>query len=123
MLLVGQQEGHLACKSGGMLAWLCVWVKVHICIWPSWCHCHLLSLAPVNPNCVFSTSSSDAERDHLMNENEQLRSELRRKEAAMKHATHDAETTIAVMQTRCQVHTVYLLMSHLLHCFHLLRTD
>jgi len=21
--------------SGGMLAWLCVWVKVHICIWPS----------------------------------------------------------------------------------------
>jgi len=36
-LLVGQQEGHLACKkmSGGMLAWLCVWVKVQICIWPS----------------------------------------------------------------------------------------
>jgi len=32
---------------GGMLAWLCVWVKVHICIWLSWCHCHLLSLAPV----------------------------------------------------------------------------
>jgi len=29
--------GHPACKklSGGMLAWLCVWVKVHICIWPS----------------------------------------------------------------------------------------
>jgi len=21
--------------SGGMLAWLCVWVKVQICIWPS----------------------------------------------------------------------------------------
>ena len=35
-LLVGQQEGHLACKklSGGVLAWLCVWVKVQICIWP-----------------------------------------------------------------------------------------
>jgi len=30
-LLVGWQEGH-ACKklSGGMLAWLCVWVKVQI---------------------------------------------------------------------------------------------
>jgi len=30
-LLVGLQEGHLACKkklSGGMLAWLYVWVKV-----------------------------------------------------------------------------------------------
>jgi len=37
MLLVGQQEGHLASEklTGGMLAWLCVWVKVQICIWPS----------------------------------------------------------------------------------------
>jgi len=28
---------HPACKklSGGMLAWLCVWVKVQIHIWPS----------------------------------------------------------------------------------------
>jgi len=36
-LLVGWQKGHLACKklSGGVLAWLCDWVKVHICIWPS----------------------------------------------------------------------------------------
>ena len=35
-LLVGRQEGHLASikLSGGMLAWLCVWVKVQICIWP-----------------------------------------------------------------------------------------
>ena len=30
-----------------MLAWLCVWVKVQIWIWPSWCHRHSLSLAPV----------------------------------------------------------------------------
>jgi len=32
MLLVGQQEGHLACKklSGGMLAWLPVWGMVQI---------------------------------------------------------------------------------------------
>jgi len=36
-LLVGQQEGHPACKklSGGMLAWLSVWGEVQICIWPS----------------------------------------------------------------------------------------
>jgi len=36
-LLVGWQEWHPACKklSGGMLVWLCVWVKVQICIWPS----------------------------------------------------------------------------------------
>jgi len=37
-LLVGQQEGHLACKklskklSGGMLQWLSVWGEVQICI-------------------------------------------------------------------------------------------
>jgi len=36
MLLVGRQEGHPACKklSGGMPAWLSVWGKVQICIWP-----------------------------------------------------------------------------------------
>jgi len=33
-----------------MLAWLSVWGEVQICIWPSWCHCHSLSLAPVNPD-------------------------------------------------------------------------
>ena len=54
-LLVGRQEGHPACKklSGGMLAWLCVWVKVQICIQPSWCHCHSLSLAAVNPDWFY----------------------------------------------------------------------
>ena len=61
-LLVGWQEGHLAVKklSGGMLAWLCVWVKVQICMWL--CvgrsaylhmtqviyHWYSLSLAPMN---------------------------------------------------------------------------
>jgi len=48
-LLVGQQEGHPACKklSGGVLAWLSVWSEVPTCIWPSWCRCHSLSLASV----------------------------------------------------------------------------
>ena len=48
-LLVGWQEGHPACKklSGWVLAWLSVWSEVHTCIWPSWCHCHSLSLASV----------------------------------------------------------------------------
>ena len=48
-LLVGRQEGHLACKnlSGGVLAWLSVWSELQTCIWPSWCHCHSLSLASV----------------------------------------------------------------------------
>ena len=48
-LLVGRQERHPACKklSGGVLAWLSVWSKMQTCIWPSWCHCHSLTLASV----------------------------------------------------------------------------
>ena len=54
MLLVGRQEGHLACKklSGGVLAWLSVWSEVQTYIWPSWCHCHSLSLASVKSRLV-----------------------------------------------------------------------
>ena len=53
-LLVWRQEGHLACKklSGRVLAWLSVWSKVQTCIHPSWCHCHLLSLASVKSRLV-----------------------------------------------------------------------
>ena len=43
MLLVGRQEGYLACKklSGEVLAWLSIWNEIQmICIWSSWCHCH-----------------------------------------------------------------------------------
>jgi len=42
--------------TGGMLAWLCVWVMVQICIWSSWCHCHSLSLAPANPDWFYLPS-------------------------------------------------------------------
>jgi len=44
-LLVGQQEGHLACKksSDEVLVWLSVWSEVQmICIWSSWWHCHCI---------------------------------------------------------------------------------
>jgi len=36
MLLIGQQEGHVACKkpSTGVLVWLSVWSSVQTCIWP-----------------------------------------------------------------------------------------
>ena len=53
-LLVGQQEGHPACKkpSGRVLAWLSVWSEVQSCTWPSWCHCHSLSLASVQSRLV-----------------------------------------------------------------------
>ena len=53
-LLVGRQEGHLACKkqSGGVQVWLSVWSKVQTCIWSSWCQCHSLSLASVKSRLV-----------------------------------------------------------------------
>ena len=53
-LLVGQQEGHPACKnlSGGVLTWLSVWNEVQTCIWPSGFHCHSLSLASVKSRLV-----------------------------------------------------------------------
>ena len=53
-LLVGQQEGHPACKklSGGVLAWLSAWSEMQTCMWPSWCHCHSLSLASVKSRLV-----------------------------------------------------------------------
>ena len=55
-LLVRRQEGHPACKklSGGMLAWLSVWSEMQTCTWPSWCHCHSLSLASVKSSLVLS---------------------------------------------------------------------
>ena len=58
MLLVGRQEGHPACKklSGEVLVWLSVWSEVQTCIWPSWCHCHSLSLASVKSILVWPFS-------------------------------------------------------------------
>ena len=55
MLLVGRQEGHPACKKlewwgAGMV--ICL-ERVQICIWPSWCHCHSLSLASVKSRLVY----------------------------------------------------------------------
>ena len=38
--------------SGGVVAWLSVWSKMQTCTWPSWCHCHSLSLASVKSRLV-----------------------------------------------------------------------
>jgi len=38
--------------SGGVLAWLSVWSEMQTCIWPSWCHCHSVSLASVQSRLV-----------------------------------------------------------------------
>jgi len=52
---LGSRKGIRPVKqlSGGVLAWLSVWGEVQICIWPSWCHCHSLSLAAVNPDWFY----------------------------------------------------------------------
>ena len=53
-LLVGRQEGHQACEklSGGMLC-VVIWDEVQTCIMAQQCHCHSLSLAPVNPDWFY----------------------------------------------------------------------
>ena len=50
---LGARKGILSVKnSGGVLVWSSVWSKVQTCIWPSWCHCHSLSLASVKSRLV-----------------------------------------------------------------------
>ena len=49
LFLICSHDGLL---SGGLLAWLSVWSEVQACIWPSWCHCHSLSLASVKSGLV-----------------------------------------------------------------------
>ena len=44
--------------SDRVLAWLSVWSEVQICTSPSWCHCHSLSLAPVNPDWFYQNGSA-----------------------------------------------------------------
>jgi len=39
-----------------VLAWLFVWSEVQTCIWPSWCHCHSVSLASVQSGLVLPFS-------------------------------------------------------------------
>ena len=46
--------------SDGLLAWLSVWSEMQTCIWPSWCHCHSLSLASVKSSLFFFLSGTDS---------------------------------------------------------------
>ena len=39
-----------------MLAWLPVWSELQTWIWPSWCHCHSLSLASVKSRLAYPGS-------------------------------------------------------------------
>jgi len=57
---VGWAAGRACgCKklSGEVLAWFSVWSKVQTCIWPSWCHCHSLSLASVKSRLVLPSGT------------------------------------------------------------------
>ena len=51
---LGSRKGIRPVKkmSSEVLAWLSVWSKVQTCTWPSWCHCHSLSLASVKSRLV-----------------------------------------------------------------------
>jgi len=51
---LGGRKGIRPAKklSGGVLAWLSVWSEMKTCIWPSWCHCHSLSLASIKSRLV-----------------------------------------------------------------------
>ena len=46
---LGSRKGIRPVKNWvlGCRTWLPVWSEVQTCIWPSWCHCHSLSLASV----------------------------------------------------------------------------
>jgi len=59
MLLVGQQKEHPACTNWVLGCWRgCLFgAGCKFCIWPSWCHCHLLSRAPVNPDCCYPSGT------------------------------------------------------------------
>ena len=54
-LLVGRQEGHPACKKTRVVGCWCGCLsgaRCRLCIWPSWCHCHSMSLASVKSRLV-----------------------------------------------------------------------
>ena len=52
---LGGRKGIRPVKNRvGVLAWLSVCSKVQTCIWPSWRHCHSLSLASVKSRLVLS---------------------------------------------------------------------
>ena len=57
---LGDRKGIWPVKklSSGVLAWLSVWSEVQTCIWPSWCHCHSLSLASVKIQIGFNLSGT-----------------------------------------------------------------
>jgi len=52
--LLGGRKGIRSVKklSSEVLAWLSVWSEMQTCMWPSWCHYHSLSLAPVKSKLV-----------------------------------------------------------------------
>ena len=51
---LGGRKGIRPVKNltGGVLAWLSVWSEMQTCIWPSWCHCHSLTLSSVKSRLV-----------------------------------------------------------------------
>ena len=58
---LGGRKGIRSVKTEcSVLAWLSVWSDVQICIWPSWCHCHLLSLASLKSRLITARCCASA---------------------------------------------------------------
>jgi len=51
-------------NSGGVLVWLSFCSEVQICICPSWCHCHSVSLASVNPDWFYLSGTGSPRMAH-----------------------------------------------------------
>ena len=51
---LGGRKGIRPVENGvvGLLVCLSVWSEMQTCIWPSWCHCHSLSLASVKSRLI-----------------------------------------------------------------------
>ena len=52
-MLINQCLFQYICLQCFDAGWLSVWSEMQTCIWPSWCHCHSLSLASVKSRLVF----------------------------------------------------------------------
>ena len=50
---LGSRKGIRPVKTEWWDVGVVIWDEVQTCIWPSRCHCHSLSLAPVNPDWFY----------------------------------------------------------------------
>jgi len=62
---LGGRKGIRPVKTEWWDVGVVIWDEVQICIWPSRCHCHSLSLAPVNPEWFYFPGFTFLVQAHL----------------------------------------------------------